>query len=1053
MMDIDYFKQVNDIYGHDTGDQALIHVANILKEVSYDIGLPVRYAGDEFMILLPDKEKKIALEVSERLLQSTHEKPLYIEEMDKELFLTLSIGVASAPDDAEDGKALIQKVDAALYHAKKSGRDRAADVAGVVLEDISPKIAIQQLEKSKIAGRKTQLTEVANALKKFSQRTCQFLIIEGTPGIGKSTFLEEVQRSLKRSRLIQIKTSGVLQERFRPYYLITNILVELLNQREDKGKTVLETLTSKEIDDLSCVLPQLGGYKVVSPEEGKSQREGIFRSLQRFLIKIVDSRPFVLLVDDMHFADDASLMLLRMMIHQAKVPFFLCGTVLDFQQTDIEVKSFEKFYQSHGKDLAIQRISLSPLTEKDIRDYLEGIFPSLEKPPDFEHDLVQITQGNPLFLSEILSKLVHDQKIVLLGQKWVIRPLDKGYLPKSLDEIIVQKIAFLDEESKRILDHASTFGESISLSMLTGSSENRETKVLEFLDKAIACGLVSSDFQIDDENIRFLSKRVQEIVYDGLQTDQKNKLHEKIATYQEKLFQNGLWPSLAILSWHFKRSSDLEKARSYEQQQLEYSKLVYDAEEAAQYAEEGLTDVVAPDVSLDPESMKNIPHFFRSFLIAVRSAKLYPEGSKARTDAIQQFRNTINQILTNNERLRVVVGKDSLLVNGEGLDLADLKSMAKNFGDFLSSLELNSLAIKKGYSDKELDIILEALALVDRRKIHPIFWQQFSEEKGLSDIELKQVRFTKVEEDVKSGEQLTVPQPEDTHMADDLFQSFTENGLNEEESLMVPEVLGALMSAHSKMKLYSLRGMVTTDAIAQVMTVLQKFLSRRPLLTLAIVDTSLLVNGAKIDIRNFKILAIGFTQFLQSAGLKSLTFLEKVSSAELTTFLSTVLQHPASKLGAEFWRSFAEQQNFKGILFDQYLYGALEEMLGAVATADIPGGETGGISGSLSEDGSKILPGPLPSLPEDTSCENLAKSLRDLYLKGEETQLASLLDRTFEGFVAFPLQQKKKIIDVCKSALMPLEYAFVPPPGGHPKSPTCGHLKIPHLPISKLSKS
>jgi diguanylate cyclase (GGDEF)-like protein len=63
MLDVDYFKQINDTHGHEAGDQALIWVATLLREVTGEAGLPIRYAGDEFIILLPKAGKQAALQI------------------------------------------------------------------------------------------------------------------------------------------------------------------------------------------------------------------------------------------------------------------------------------------------------------------------------------------------------------------------------------------------------------------------------------------------------------------------------------------------------------------------------------------------------------------------------------------------------------------------------------------------------------------------------------------------------------------------------------------------------------------------------------------------------------------------------------------------------------------------------------------------------------------------------------------------------------------------------------------------------------------------------
>jgi diguanylate cyclase (GGDEF)-like protein len=221
-------KEINDNYGHDAGDQVLIWVASLIKEIAGDQGLAIRYAGDEFIILLPHGAKETALEIAEQLLERLHQEVVHLPEVDQEFPITLSIGVASAPDNAYTGKALIQKADTALYYAKKSGRDRVANAKEIAPEEVFTKTALYQLDKARIAGRKGQLTKVAEALRKFSKRESQFLIVEGASGMGKSEFIQTVRRNLAQSKIWKIAVKGVPQEAFRPYYLTTNILVEIM---------------------------------------------------------------------------------------------------------------------------------------------------------------------------------------------------------------------------------------------------------------------------------------------------------------------------------------------------------------------------------------------------------------------------------------------------------------------------------------------------------------------------------------------------------------------------------------------------------------------------------------------------------------------------------------------------------------------------------------------------------------------------------------------------------------------------------------------------------
>lgn len=1021
MMDIDAFKLVNDTYGHDAGDQALVHVADVLKNVSADVGLPVRYGGDEFIILLPGADKAFALELGNRLLQSIHEKTFYLNDTDVEIRLTLSVGVASSPDDAESGKILIQKADTALYHAKHTGRDHMVDVANAAAQDVFPKTAIQSLENAKMAGRGKQLAQVAGALKKFSQKKNRFLIVEGADGMGKSAFLQSVRQNLASLAIGQVKVSGTPQELFRPYYLVSGLIVELMNSRGDKGKSVLDALSPSEMNLLSFVLPSVTGTDRHVPEDRKSRREKIFRFLIRFVSQLADFRPLLVFADDLHFADEASLSLFRAMMLQNHFPLFLCAAA-NVLQTEIDISPLQRFWQVSKEELDIQKITLTPLSDTDIAELLEQIFPALDMPADFEKELARITQGNPLFISEILSKLIHDQKIVLAGRQWTVQPFNSTYLPASLEEIITEKMVSLDEESRRILNHASIFGEFVSLSMLIGSFEGTETHVQDFLDKAKEYGIVSSELHTDDENIRFLSKRVQEIVYGNIQQEHREHLHEKIAHYQEKLFEKNLLPSAAILAWHFRKSADPGKARIYDRQLQEYSGQIFVAEEAAHYTGEG--DGALQEVALDQTALRQLPHFLRSLLVAIRSIKLYPAGSKGRIDALDQVQTALDGILSDSESIRVAVDKNILTVNGETIDTTDFKSVAERICTLFSGLELNSLAISRDRNEGALEGMLEVIGFADRRKIHPRFWQQVCDERGLQGIELKQVRYTRVEEDEEGPSGMTIPALRD---ADTLIEAVQEidHGLTGEELSLIPRMIGSLMGAVSKIKLYPLESSVIADAVEQVMVPLKAFLSARPFLTLTAVDMSLLVNGHKIDTLNFTTHATSFLRFLRSVHLSSITFTKNVSSSEVLLLLTTILQPQSSELDEDFWRHLSKKGTYKGILFNQSLYTVFEE--------SHAGSEEEDSAESHADDDSHLAPDvSTAGVTEHVSDkrkefhkEALEDTLRDLLLRNEEEAFSRLLEKTFRDYAILPSSDRESLVEVLEKVANSKE--FVPP--------------------------
>lgn len=123
MVDIDFFKNYNDTYGHLEGNVVLKEVARILVARSRQVDIVARYGGEEFTIIMPETDKASATAMAERMRKLVRAHVFPREETQPGGHLTISVGVASHPDDAESPEELIARADEALYAAKSGGRN------------------------------------------------------------------------------------------------------------------------------------------------------------------------------------------------------------------------------------------------------------------------------------------------------------------------------------------------------------------------------------------------------------------------------------------------------------------------------------------------------------------------------------------------------------------------------------------------------------------------------------------------------------------------------------------------------------------------------------------------------------------------------------------------------------------------------------------------------------------------------------------------------------------------------------------------------------------
>ncbi|HEX4533565.1 MAG TPA: diguanylate cyclase, partial [Rhizomicrobium sp.] len=130
IMDIDYFKAVNDTHGHDVGDEVLREFANRVSSNIRGIDLACRYGGEEFVVVMPDTDPTLAYTVAERLRHSVETNPFVISREPGRIKVTVSIGIAASAGADDNAEALLHRADQALYRAKREGRNRVvADAA------------------------------------------------------------------------------------------------------------------------------------------------------------------------------------------------------------------------------------------------------------------------------------------------------------------------------------------------------------------------------------------------------------------------------------------------------------------------------------------------------------------------------------------------------------------------------------------------------------------------------------------------------------------------------------------------------------------------------------------------------------------------------------------------------------------------------------------------------------------------------------------------------------------------------------------------------------
>jgi two-component system cell cycle response regulator len=130
VLDIDYFKAINDGHGHDAGDDVLREFAIRIRKSIRGIDLACRLGGEEFVIVMPETDMAVAAIVAERLRRRIASEPFAVTQGTKAIDVTISIGIATLDTADDNASTILKRADQALYRAKRDGRNRVvADAA------------------------------------------------------------------------------------------------------------------------------------------------------------------------------------------------------------------------------------------------------------------------------------------------------------------------------------------------------------------------------------------------------------------------------------------------------------------------------------------------------------------------------------------------------------------------------------------------------------------------------------------------------------------------------------------------------------------------------------------------------------------------------------------------------------------------------------------------------------------------------------------------------------------------------------------------------------
>ncbi|MDQ0228956.1 AAA family ATPase [Metabacillus malikii] len=402
-------------------------------------------------------------------------------------------------------------------------------------------------------GRTYELECINEAVEKLIDGETQFILISGESGTGKTTLAEEVkyQTALKESMFIQGKYN--LHNK-RPYSGIIDafrmLLKKVLTLHEvelTKWKVKIMEEVGTNLTVMYKILPELQliiKAEFNEPDVKSSDVQVHFFYAFQKLIKVFSKvdYPLILFLDDLQWADQASLELIEYILSIQDKNFLLIGT---YRTEDIEEgHQLLESISDINKKRPINTIHLQPLPMTTIEGWLSNYIVDKRQLGEFTTVVYQISQGNPFFIKQLLLALNENKVLYFEPNKgtWVFNKnrLSIETIQNNVIPFLVYRIKELPMTTQKILKVASCIGIQFDFDTLQAITNEKEEKIVTSLALAIELGLVLSIEDVlrnedtdasQQMNFRFIHDRIQQVVYSTLTEEQKSEIHMKLGFY------------------------------------------------------------------------------------------------------------------------------------------------------------------------------------------------------------------------------------------------------------------------------------------------------------------------------------------------------------------------------------------------------------------------------------------------------------------------------------------------------------------------------------------
>jgi len=383
----------------------------------------------------------------------------------------------------------------------------------------------------------------------------QALFLAGEPGAGKTRLGQEVTVHLKdRGFLIAAGRCYEPQQAVAYYPFL-----EILASAYASAPPAVRANASRRWPYLGLLLPEQLGTQSLPSSAHADEKLQLFQAVAGFFASITETIPVALLLDDLHWADNATVDLLQHLVRRTcTARLFLLGTY-----RDVEVQlhhPLRKALRDLNREHLVEQLLVRRLGQEDTAALMAVRLGERDVPADLAELVHRYTDGNPFFTEEVVRALIERGDVYRENHHWRRRAIEEIEVPESIRDAIGERAERLGDEAQEVLREASVLGQTFDFEDLQRMVERPEEQVEEALEKAMLAGLIREQGK---EGYAFNHALTQQALYSDLTARRRRRLHLAAGAVLERRFGPGRKRRAAELAWHFLEANDTERALQY----------------------------------------------------------------------------------------------------------------------------------------------------------------------------------------------------------------------------------------------------------------------------------------------------------------------------------------------------------------------------------------------------------------------------------------------------------------------------------------------------------